>query len=293
MRVHPTVIRNGTVIIICLVMCISAGLKTFSQKRLTADEIPIDKCDIYFDEPQSNIKKVNAVQEGELKRRSLEANALYESELERQERLVSELQSRMQMDEYITELKDEYALRAAEVERERQAALDDETNQRLSQASIGATVELETYVQLLNKMYDFLGVAYVWGGNSMSGTDCSGFAQQVYRSVGIELPRVAVQQSQVGRIVDRHNLVLGDILFFDTRNARDYNDIVTPTEEMQNAVEIELGLKPNIVSHVGIYIGNGKMIHASSGDGYITFANLNSKYYMTRFLFARRILGEV
>lgn len=137
-----------------------------------------------------------------------------------------------------------------------------------------------------------IGVPYVWGGTTLNGMDCSGYVQYVYRELGYKLPRVSRDQSKVGTLVSRTELKKGDLLFFDTTNPRDSSDIKTPTEEMQYAEQASMGFVPTNVSHVGMYIGNGKMIHASSGDGIITYADLNSPYYINRFLHARRILSE-
>ncbi len=144
--------------------------------------------------------------------------------------------------------------------------------------------------QILEKSKDYLGIPYVWGGTSSSGLDCSGFVQSLYRQFGYNLPRTSKEQSKVGKLVSRQELLPGDLLFFDTTNARNSSDITTPSLEISYAIEVANGTKTNVVSHVGMYIGNGKMIHASSGDGYITYADLNVSYYKNRFMNARRII---
>ena len=90
------------------------------------------------------------------------------------------------------------------------------------------------------KAQEYLGVPYLWGGTDPSkGLDCSGFTQLVYKSQGIELPRVSSQQATAGRAVGSlADAVPGDLLFFDYSPSR-----------------------PGI-DHVGIYVGNGKMIAA-------------------------------
>lgn len=136
-----------------------------------------------------------------------------------------------------------------------------------------------------------LGVPYVWGGVSPTrGMDCSGFTQYVMRQLGYNIPRVSYNQSEFGQLIPRTSLRIGDLLFFDTRNPRNLNDIKTPTEEMLQASLVEDDFAPNTVSHVGIYVGNGIMAHASSGDGYITYTSLDKSYYRNRFINARRIL---
>ncbi|MBN8689776.1 MAG: C40 family peptidase [Armatimonadetes bacterium] len=115
---------------------------------------------------------------------------------------------------------------------------------------------------LINTAYTCLGIRYVYGGTSRSGFDCSGFVGWVYRQHGINLPRTAAQMWGVGRSISRSELRSGDLLFFRTRGSR--------------------------ISHVGMYIGNNRFIHASSGGGRIRVNDL-SGYYAQRYAGARRI----
>ncbi len=108
-----------------------------------------------------------------------------------------------------------------------------------------------------------LGIQYKFGGQSVGGMDCSAFVQKVYSMLGIELPRTARYQAQFGLFVNRENLKPGDLLFFRTY--------------------------ARFPSHVGIYIGEGKMIHASSAGGRIIISNIDKDYYLRHFLFAKRV----
>ena len=110
----------------------------------------------------------------------------------------------------------------------------------------------------------YLNVKYVYGARGRNSTDCSGFTLQVFQSLGIHLPRTAAQQSKCGTRVTRAQLQTGDLVFFNT-----------------------IGF----VSHVGIYIGDSRFIHASSGKGHVTESSLNEGYYGNRFLFGARILS--
>ncbi len=119
---------------------------------------------------------------------------------------------------------------------------------------------------LLDKASSFLGVRYRYGAASRSATDCSGFTTQVFKSQGVKLPRTAREQSSRGQKVTKGELKPGDLVFFKTRGSR--------------------------VSHVGIYKGNGKFIHASSGRGKVMESSLNEGYYQRRFAGARRVIAN-
>ena len=108
----------------------------------------------------------------------------------------------------------------------------------------------------------YLGVPYVWGGTSFGGVDCSGFVWAVFAKNGIYLPRTADAQYEEGRHVSSRDLRAGDLVFFQTYS---------------------LG-----ASHVGIYLGNGKFVHASSSDG-VRVDQLTEDYYSSRYLGARRL----
>lgn len=118
-----------------------------------------------------------------------------------------------------------------------------------------------------NKMIDyaqkFLGVRYVWGGSSSSGFDCSGFVKAVYNNFGIDINRVAADQATQGTYVSTSNLRVGDLLFFDTDGGKNY------------------------INHVGIYMGNGRFIHASSGAGKVVTDSLWGGFYEKSYMTAR------
>lgn len=109
----------------------------------------------------------------------------------------------------------------------------------------------------------YLGTPYRFGGEGANGIDCSSFIQHVFREQGIELPRTAREQSKVGSEVEPGDLRKGDLVFFHTY--------------------------ASYPSHVGIYLGDGKMIHASSVKGEVTISDMNTDYYRSRYLGAKRI----
>jgi hypothetical protein len=112
---------------------------------------------------------------------------------------------------------------------------------------------------------DLLGIKYKSGGTTEKGFDCSGFTGYVFDQLGVELPRSSKGQAQVGTKVAKKDLRKGDLLFFNTNGKN--------------------------ISHVGIYIGNGKMAHSSSSRG-TTISNINDSYFGKRYVTARRVLSE-
>lgn len=115
--------------------------------------------------------------------------------------------------------------------------------------------------------YSFLGARYRFGGSSRNSLDCSSFTQQVFREQNVILPRTAREQFHVGDEVMRGDLQKGDLVFFQTY--------------------------ANFPSHVGIYLGNRKMIHASSRDRHVVISSMDTPYYISRYLGARRVGKDV
>jgi len=107
-----------------------------------------------------------------------------------------------------------------------------------------------------------VGVRYRWGGMTPEGFDCSGFMNYVFGSSGVDLPRTTYAMFETGAPVAREHLRVGDIVFFET---------VQPGP-----------------SHAGLYLGDGRFIHASSGAGGVTITRLDHRYYAVRYLGARR-----
>jgi hypothetical protein len=118
--------------------------------------------------------------------------------------------------------------------------------------------------ELVRTAHQFVGTSYRWGGvSAKSGFDCSGLTMTVYRLNGLHLPRSARSQFRAGRAVSKGALRQGDLVFFATaRRSR--------------------------VSHVGIYIGGGRFVHAPGRGKAIRTADLNNSYFKRRYLGARR-----
>jgi cell wall-associated NlpC family hydrolase len=111
----------------------------------------------------------------------------------------------------------------------------------------------------------FLGVPYRLGGASRNGIDCAGLVRVAYEGLGLVLPRTAAGQFQQGVEISLGELQPGDLLFFRDTYKRG-------------------------ISHVGIYVGEGKFVHAASTKRGVVVTSLSRSYYLSRFAGARRVV---
>lgn len=117
---------------------------------------------------------------------------------------------------------------------------------------------------LVDEARTWLGTPYRYGGKDRRGTDCSGMVMEVYRSVcAVKIPRSTREQKSYCTEVARNKTRIGDLVFFGSGGG---------------------------VSHVGLYIGKGEMIHASSSRG-VMVSNIDSGYWGDRYLGAGRVAG--
>ena len=137
-----------------------------------------------------------------------------------------------------------------------------------SSSNSGSTSVSSSASSVIAYAKTLLGKPYVWGAQGPNSFDCSGFTYYVFKNkAGIVLPRTSSAQSKYGTSVGWSNLKAGDLMFFDTNGANNGQ-----------------------VSHVGLYIGNGQMIHASSSQRKIVITSVNTSYYKNAFVNARRVL---
>lgn len=130
-----------------------------------------------------------------------------------------------------------------------------------AQASPSTSSRMKTVLQ---RAFALLGTPYRWGGTSPEGGfDCSGLVGYVFRTIGIDLPRVSRAMATEGTAVaDRTALAEGDLVFFGKRGQ---------------------------VDHVGIYIGEGKFLHAPRTGRDVTVSSLDSGYWSQKYMEARRV----
>jgi lipoprotein Spr len=118
---------------------------------------------------------------------------------------------------------------------------------------------------LADEIQKFMGVRYRLGGLNEDGFDCSGFVFRVFiNALGVKLPHSSAAQAKLGKRIEKEDLAFGDLVFFRTSGG-------------------------SRISHVGVYIGDGKFAHASTTHG-VMVDLMTEKYFRTRYAGARRIL---
>lgn len=119
---------------------------------------------------------------------------------------------------------------------------------------------------IVNLAYAQLGKPYVWGAEGPNSFDCSGLMTYIFKNAGsINLPRTSSQQSNFGTTVSKSNLQPGDLIFSSTDGS-------------------------GRVSHVGVYVGNGEMIHAPKPGDVVKKSNINTSYWNGTYLWAKRVI---
>ena len=119
--------------------------------------------------------------------------------------------------------------------------------------------------EIISLAKQYLGARYVWGGNGPNGFDCSGFMVYILRPFDISVHRRSIDMATNGTYVSRNNLQPGDLVFFATAGG-------------------------GRVSHVGMYIGGGDFIHASSQRTGVMISSMNASYWARTYVTARRVI---
>lgn len=154
---------------------------------------------------------------------------------------------------------------AAHAQAPRTAAVPSE-GQLVNEANDGPASVTVTARRLVSFARMMLDIPYRFGGTTLRGIDCSAYVQRVFGLVNVQLPRTAREQFSVGARINRHELAVGDLVFFRTY--------------------------ASFPSHVGIYVGDNQFIHASSMVNKVTIDSMDRRYYSKRFIGARRLVVD-
>lgn len=140
------------------------------------------------------------------------------------------------------------------------------TNAPVAQA---ATSSASTGQQIVNYGKKFTGTPYKFGASTTTTRyfDCSSFMKYIFKKYGVDLPRTSAQQSKEGKFVSKANLRVGDMVFFSSGSRSTGSNI----------------------THVGVYAGNGKILHTYGSPG-VTLSDLNSGTWKRTYITARRVL---
>lgn len=150
--------------------------------------------------------------------------------------------------------------------RERQAKREHELAKQHERIAIQTKRGRLNQQRLFAAVDKYLGVPYRFGGDSEQGMDCSAFTRRVYRSQNVELPRTSREQARVCTSLSYDSLTTGDLVFFNTSIN-------------------------GLISHVGVYLGNGMFAHASSSKG-VTKSSIRERYYVKRFVKGGRVFND-
>ena len=216
-----------------------------------------------------------------------------ERQREEEERIQRERELERKKEEEEKSKKEQQALKEQQAQKEQQTqeALQKTSNQTL--VANGVTINSND-VTVFSKT--LLGVPYVWGGTSLEGFDCSGFVQYVYKKFDMNLSRTTYTQIKQGKSVQLAEIQENDLVFFDTRASSKLtkpknqggtgtlDDVLINETDTANSKK----LYPVEPTHVGMYIGNGKMIHASSSKKQVVIEILENDYFKDRIVDIRR-----
>jgi len=208
------------------------------QKKIEADKEEMNK--VFTD--SKDILKQQQTQLGE---QQTQKNAEDKARQEAQEKARKEAQERARQEEVPAQAPTQAPVQAPEKPQKKapkrpseQEQISSANNRSISDTQTDGATNSDKADKLIAFAKQYLGVKYVWGGTSPSGFDCSGFTQYVFRSVGINLPRVSRVQQDFGTQISPYNVKKGDLIF-----------------------------RGDPAHHVGIYIGDGKYIHSpQTGD---------------------------
>ncbi len=137
------------------------------------------------------------------------------------------------------------------------------TSPRSSDVTVSARADKATAYKAAEYAQDMVGKPYRYGGSSPSGFDCSGLVQYSYSKAGLRIPRTTKAQRKSSLAIGADSMRVGDLVFFDQEGRKS--------------------------SHVGIYIGAGRFVHAPSSGKRVRVDKLRGRYWKKHFVGARRM----
>ncbi|MHA0855265.1 C40 family peptidase [Paenibacillus sp. CMAA1364] len=139
----------------------------------------------------------------------------------------------------------------------------------IAEAATTSTVSISKATKIANYGKTFLKTPYKFGASTSTTRyfDCSSLMKRIYGKYGVNLPRTSVSQSKMGVAVSKANLKNGDLVFFSTGNRSNGKNI----------------------THVGMYVGNGKMLHTYGSPG-VMYSDINKGHWKNTYVKARRVL---
>lgn len=205
----------------------------------------------FREEPQTNAKKLKTFTQNTKITLIQEQDEWYKIKYNDQEGYI--------LKKYVSDKKVEVTSRSMET----RSIQETKANQEETPKVVNASSKGQEIVAYAKK---YLGSKYVYGGSSPKGFDCSGFTMYVYKQYGVKLSHSATAQSKVGTKIEKSNLQEGDLVFFS--DYKTYKGI----------------------GHCGIYVGDGKFIHASTEKTGVITSSLNSGSYVKRYVTATRVI---
>jgi len=166
--------------------------------------------------------------------------------------------------------------------------LNDQEESDYSENTIDTEGLTDVREQITNIADKYKGTPYKRGQASETATDCSGLTLQVFRDIGMKLPRTSREQFNVGVPKKKEHLKKGDLVFFSTNSP--YKKIKVKSKKNPKKKIVKYIKAPRRITHVGIYVGDGKFIHAPRSGYSVKVESLDSGYYKKNYVGARSVL---
>lgn len=256
--------------------------KEKTEVKETIGYVNVDYIEVIDQEVKETVEKKNKMEIEVLQqklsteiKKEIEAELKAKEEAERKEREARELAEKEAKEKEEARAKEEARVKAQQQERAQAQQRVTQSSQQVTPAQksvkvnavrtapqVSASASASSAISIAQR---YLGTPYQYGASTgtTSVFDCSSFTKHVFAQMGVNLPRNSAAQAGLGVTVSKGNLQPGDLVFFNTSGGG--------------------------ISHVGIYVGNGRFIGAQSSNG-VSYAGMNDSYWGSKFVTAKRIL---